>query len=155
MLKTIITYEFWSMSFKVKFSYADRKLQFGNKTKLKQLVQDLFIREKMLLNNIQYVFCSDNYLFNINKRFLKHNTLTDIITFPLSEKSEPIEAEIYISIDRVKENSKLINSRFSDELVRVVCHGALHLCGYSDKKKADITKMRKREDFFIKLFNSN
>lgn len=136
----------------VQFSYADRKLTFNSKTKLKQLVQVVFKKEKIKLAYVQYVFCSDDFLLQINSQFLNHNTYTDIITFPLNSKNQRIEAEIYISVDRVKDNAKQYNSSFKQELIRVVAHGALHLCGYKDKTKAQALQMRTKEQYYIKQF---
>jgi rRNA maturation RNase YbeY len=84
---------------------------------------------------------------------LQHDYYTDIITFGLSEKNQPIEAEIYISIDRVKENASNLSIAYQQEMLRVLFHGALHLCGYKDKSKADIKLMRGKEDFYIGLYN--
>jgi probable rRNA maturation factor len=137
---------------KVHFNYADRKLNIPNKTNLKAFVEQLFKQEKKELGCIRYVFCSDEYLLEINKASLNHDYYTDIITFGLSEPNQPIEAEVYVSIDRVKENAFSMNIPFKEELYRVVFHGALHLCGYKDKKKEDILVMRKKEDEYLKLF---
>lgn len=137
----------------VQFSYADRKLTFNKKTILKQLILDIFKKEKKKLRYINYVFCSDDFLLNINQQFLNHNTYTDIITFPLSNANNPIEAEIYISTDRLKENAKSFEVNFQQELVRVVAHGALHLCGYKDNTKSQSQEMRKKELYFINYFS--
>ena len=134
---------------KVHFNYADRKLNIPNKTSLKDFVELLFKKENKELSIINYVFCSDVYLLEINKASLNHDYYTDIITFGLSEPNLPIEAEVYISIDRVKDNAKNLNLTFKNELLRVVFHGALHLCGYKDKKKSDIEQKRKKEDDYL------
>ena len=141
---------------KVSFSYADRTLRIANKTAVKAAVESLFKKEKVVLDHLSYVFCSDEYLLTINSSFLQHNSYTDIITFDLSEKAAPgITGEIYISLDRVKDNSIRFSSGFRDELLRVVFHGALHLCGYKDKKPADIALMRKKEAEYMALFYKN
>lgn len=139
---------------KVHFNYADRKLNLSNKTTLKDFVELLFKQEKKQLSNIQFVFCSDEYLLEINKACLNHDYYTDIITFGLSEPNFPIEAEVYISIDRVADNAKNLKLTFKNELLRVVFHGALHLCGYKDKKKSDVEQMRQKEDYYLKAYNS-
>lgn len=143
---------FGAINFMIQFSYADKKLSFNKKTKLKQLVQIIFKKEKQTLAHINYVFCSDDYLLTINQQFLNHHTYTDIITFPLSNKNEPIEAEIYISVDRIKENALQFKTNFQQELARVVAHGALHLCGFKDKTKAQIIQMRAKEQQYITYF---
>jgi probable rRNA maturation factor len=135
---------------KVFFHYADRRLTIKAKTKIKEVVHSIFKKEKLTLQRIDYIFCSDEYLLEINRQFLNHDYYTDIITFNLSESKE-ITGEVYISLDRVKENAGLLNVAFLDELVRVVFHGALHLCGYKDKKKSDIELMRSNENYYIKL----
>ena len=119
---------------------------------LKQFLLALFKKEKHPLSSLTYIFCSDDELLEINRQFLKHDYYTDIITFNLAPKNAPIEGEIYISIDRVKENALQIGTTITEELHRVIFHGALHLCGYKDKSKVDITEMREAEDRYIKLY---
>ncbi|QLH33074.1 MAG: rRNA maturation RNase YbeY [Cyclobacteriaceae bacterium] len=102
-------------------------------------------------SELSYVFCSDDFLLSINKEFLKHNTLTDIITFRLSESGEPIEAEVYISIDRVAENALNFRTTVDQELHRVIIHGVLHLIGFKDKKPAEKALMRKTEEACLSL----
>lgn len=106
------------------------------------------------INHINFIFTSDRYLLELNKRYLKHNSYTDIITFDLSEKDQLKNAEIYISVDRVKENSRLMNISFKSEIHRVIFHGVLHLCGYKDKSKKDTKKIRNREDFYLYKYSS-
>jgi len=88
----------------------------------------------------------------MNKQFLNHPDYTDILTFPLSDKNQPIEGEIYISIDRIKYNSLIFNTSFKSEFLRVVFHGALHLCGYNDHSSQEIKKMRERENHYLRLY---
>lgn len=134
------------------FRYADRRLTLTQKTAVRAFVENLFRNEKKPLAQINYIFCSDEYLLDINRSFLQHDYYTDIITFGLSAPGEPVEAEIYISTDRVKDNAGQLSISFRDEMLRVIFHGALHLCGYKDKKKADIALMRKKEDYYLQLF---
>lgn len=137
----------------IHFFYADKKLPSTiNKTSLKQMVSFIFKNERKVFKSIDYIFCSDTYLLELNRTMLNHDYYTDIITFPLHEKNQPIEAEIYISIDRVKENATLQKVLFKAELARVVAHGALHLCGYKDKLKKDIAEMRAKEDEYSNAF---
>lgn len=96
--------------------------------------------------NINYIFCSDEYLLGINKQFLQHDTLTDIITFDLSENDKIMDAEIYVSVERVSENAEKFGVTYEHELHRVIFHGALHLCGFKDKKAEEVKAMRAAEE---------
>lgn len=104
--------------------------------------------ENKTIGEIQIIFCQDSFLSQINKDYLKHNTLTDIITFQYEE--HPIQAEIYISLERVKENAESMQTDYLSELSRVIIHGVLHCCGYSDKTEKDQLKMRERENIAMK-----
>lgn len=99
---------------------------------------------------INVIFCNDPYLLNLNKKYLKHNTLTDIITFDYSEK-KTLSGDIFISVDRVKENHKLLKTSLKDETHRIVIHGVLHLCGLKDKKPTDKNIMTKAENYWLSL----
>ncbi len=135
----------------VRFNHADvKQLSFKNKKFIKEIVVRIFLDEAKKVNKINYIFCSDTYLLEINKKYLTHNFFTDIISFDLSE-GEAVTGEIYISIDRVKENAIIHSASFRKELLRVIFHGVLHLCGYKDKKKSEITLMRKKEDYYLQL----
>lgn len=151
-------YEFWSNRYpfmkRVTFRYADRKLVLAQKMTIQRFVETIFKKEKKKLAHINYVFCSDAYLLNINRDFLTHDYYTDIITFELSETSEPVEAEIYISTDRVKDNSGQLGVSFKEEMLRVIFHGALHLCGYKDKKKNEVALMREKENHYLSTYLS-
>ena len=123
---------------------------------LKKFIIQLFIKEEKPLQSIYIIFCSDEYLLEINKQHLQHDFYTDIITFDLSESpSNPIIGELYISIDRVKDNAALRDEKFSTELLRVIFHGLLHLCGFKDKTKSDIKTMREKEDEYLGLYNNS
>ena len=107
---------------------------------------------KRKLGEIQYILCDDKYLLLINKKFLKHDTFTDIITFSSSANSKSIiSGEIYISIERIEENMKLYRSNFKTEFSRVLVHGLLHLLGYNDSTSDEKTIMRKKEDYYLNL----
>ncbi len=126
-----------------------------NRNKLKDFIVEIFKSENKQLETINFIFTTDKYLLNINKQFLKHNFLTDIITFELSKPDLPVIADVYISIDRIKENSLNLKSGFTAELLRVIFHGALHLCGYSDKTIMQKKIMAKRENLYLsRYFNS-
>ena len=123
-----------------------------NRNKLKQFLKSIFKLENVKLESINYIFSTDKAIYSINKEFLKHDFFTDIITFSLSEKGKPVVADIYISVDRVRDNALLQKETFQRELHRVVFHGALHLCGYGDKSREEIKAMRKREDYYLSRY---
>lgn len=125
---------------------------FNQKKKLKQAIADLMDEERKEFESLDYIFCSDEYLLAINQTYLQHDDLTDIITFDLSDHPGIVKGEIYISIERVYDNSILFNTSFRDELIRVVFHGALHLCGYKDKTTTEQTKIRNKEDYYMQRF---
>jgi probable rRNA maturation factor len=106
---------------------------------------------KAQISSINYILSSDSYLHKINLDFLSHDTYTDIITFPYSEAITGIESDIYLSIDRVLENSTNLNQTFEDELHRVLLHGLLHLLGHDDKIDTQKVEMRKSEDYYLSL----
>ena len=106
-------------------------------------------KEGFRIDNIHYIFCSDEFLRRINIKHLSHKSYTDIITFDLSREKKKLNAEIYISVDRVRDNAVLYKVPFYNELSRVMIHGILHLCGYSDKSQADIQMMRRKENIYI------
>jgi probable rRNA maturation factor len=137
----------------VRFNYADVKsITIGNKKGIKEFLGGMFQKEGKPLKRLDYIFCSDEYLLVINRSHLQHDYYTDIITFDLSEGVE-IVGEVYISVDRVKENASQHSSSFQLELLRVMFHGVLHLVGYRDKKKSEITLMREKEDYYLRLFD--
>tara|TARA_B100000902_G_scaffold12252_1_gene14934 strand:- start:69560 stop:69982 length:423 start_codon:yes stop_codon:yes gene_type:complete len=110
--------------------------------------------EKSELNEINYIFCNDDFLLRKNKKYLNHDNFTDIITFDYSEKDK-ITSDIMISIDRVRENSIIFEKSFEEELYRVMVHGVLHLLGYDDKTNKDKTIMRKKEDIYLNIILNN
>ena len=115
---------------------------------MKKQIEAAFRLEGKKLDSVNYIFCSDAEILKINQQYLNHDYYTDIITFDLSD-SEFIQGEVYISIDRVRDNSKKMKLTFSAEIRRVIFHGALHLCGYDDKGKTEKTLMTKKEDFYL------
>jgi probable rRNA maturation factor len=129
-----------------------QKVSLKDRTQLKRFLTSLFKKEKKPLAELNYIFCSDQYLLEINRQFLQHDFYTDIITFPLSDPGQPISGEIYISVDRVRENAAAFGSSIRKELHRVIFHGALHLCGYKDKSPRDEKLMRKMEDRYLALY---
>ena len=134
------------------FNNADRSTSLRSRTELKTFINKQCLKEGVHIETLQYVFCSDAFLLDINKRFLNHNFYTDIISFDLSEQKGRLIGDVYISIDRVKENAKTEGNLYTHELLRVVFHGALHFCGYKDKKPADQKMMRSMEDKWLKAY---
>ena len=105
------------------------------------------------IKELNYVFCSDEYLYQMNRDYLKHDTYTDIITFDNSEKKDDIEGDIFVSIDRVRENAKTHTQEVETEVNRVLAHGLLHLMGYKDKTQEEAALMRLKEEESIKLYS--
>jgi probable rRNA maturation factor len=134
----------------VQFFFNDVKPYLPERMRLRQFIEGIFHNEKRRLESLNFIFCTDGYLLSINRHYLKHDFYTDIITFDLSAASKsPINGEIYISTERVKDNALHLQSTFKEELHRVIFHGVLHLCGYKDKLPAQIKQMRYKEDFYL------
>ena len=140
---------------KVAFYNADAKYRLQKKEETILLIKNVFRIEGRSLNSVNYIFCTDTYLLHINKEFLQHDFYTDIVTFDLSNSPNETIGEIYISKDRVIDNAKMLKIPKHQEMLRVIIHGALHLCGYKDKKKSEITQMREKEDYFLRLFEND
>ena len=136
---------------KVNFFFDGTLFSLRDRTKLKRFVEFIFKQEKVALGSLNYVFCSDKKLLEINREYLKHDYLTDIITFDLSEDRFVI-AEVYISGERVRKNAAEHGVTFKVELHRVIFHGALHLCGYNDKTSLDSQTMREKEDYYLEKY---
>lgn len=136
----------------VHFFYQSPCPQLRNRTRLKKFIPRIFKKERKSQGTISVIFCTDEYLFNINKQYLNHSYYTDIITFSLAPQDKPINGELYISVDRVKDNAKTLKQSFKTEIHRVIFHGILHLCGHKDKLKSDSEKMRKAENDAIKQY---
>lgn len=117
----------------------------------KPWLEDLIKYEEKKVGNINYIFCNDEYLLKVNQDFLQHDYYTDIITFD-SVKGKTINGEIFVSLQRVKDNASLLSKPYEEELRRVLAHGVLHLCGYKDKAPGDEKLMRQKEDFYINRF---
>ena len=110
-------------------------------------------QEGQTIQALNFIFCSDKYLHQINVEYLNHDTYTDVITFPYMEEGKPIEGDIFISIDRIKENAENFKSTFKNELHRVMIHGTLHLLGYGDKSPEDKLRMTEKENAYLALLN--
>jgi len=138
----------------IEFFAQDIPFKLPHPSKTRRWIQEVIQREGHSLNHLNFIFCSDAYLLEMNQQYLNHNTLTDIITFDNSEEEGSIEGDIFISVERVRENAASIGVSFDDELHRVIIHGVLHLLGYPDKSAAEKTRMRKKEDACLSLRTS-
>ena len=126
--------------------------QLENTKILTDWVTRIIVSEGAMVKQVDYIFCDDEYLLEINQKYLDHDTYTDIITFDYT-KGKQIAGDIFISIDRIKENAHTFSVDFKEELLRVMAHGVLHLLGYNDKSKKDSVLMRNKENEKIKLFH--
>lgn len=132
--------------------YSENDFVLADHRKYEKWIERVIASEERKLEEISYIFCDDEYLLNLNEEFLKHDTYTDIITFDYSV-GKILQGDIYISTDRVKENSDEFNVSFEEELRRVIIHGVLHLCGYKDKTKEQSLLMRQKEEEKMELFH--
>ena len=136
----------------INFFSEDVSFQLPEKQKRKKWLKQIAASSQFKLGDLNYIFCSDEYLLKINIDYLDHDTYTDIITFDNSEVEGKIEGDIFISIDRVRDNAKDLNTSETAELSRVISHGLFHLMGYKDKTKAQALEMRNKEEYAIDLF---
>lgn len=135
----------------ISFNY-ETKFELTNEDQISSWISAVILSENKKEGDINYIFCNDEYLINLNEQYLNHNTLTDIISFDYSVGNE-LHGDIFISIERVKENAEDFKVSFQEELNRVLVHGVLHYCGYKDKSEQDEQIMRKKEDEKIKMFH--
>lgn len=133
----------------INFFEEDISFKLKNKTAVKQWIKAAIEAEGYKLKELNYIFCSDEYLLKINQQYLDHDTYTDIVTFDNSEKEGVTEGDIFISIDRIRENAVKFNSGEINELHRVIIHGALHLLGYLDKTAEKKKIMTGKEDYYL------
>lgn len=134
------------------FHYLERRAKFSGTRIIKEVILKIFSDHKIDIKRIDYIFCSDAHLLSLNNRFLNHNYFTDVISFTLHQKDQSVEGEIYISIERVRENSKIYKTSFLDEMLRVIFHGALHLCGFEDKGGVQKQLMTLKENKYLKIY---
>jgi rRNA maturation RNase YbeY len=133
--------------------YSETDFNLNNKQTYKNWLKSIIEKNSKRVGEINYIFCDDPYLLEINQKYLNHDFYTDIITFDYSE-GKKIHGDIYISIDRVRENATLYNQTFDKELLRVLSHGVLHLCGFDDQNQEDKIQMTNQEDEAIILYDS-
>ncbi|MBN2745312.1 MAG: rRNA maturation RNase YbeY [Bacteroidales bacterium] len=139
------------MSGKINFYYEDTDFEILNSIFVQKWLFDVLESKSYQPSKINYIFCSDVYLLKINLQFLNHDYYTDIITFPYSSNPKGLVSDIFVSIDRVRENATNFDHSFTDELHRVMVHGILHLIGFDDHADEDKTLMRKMEDYYLNL----
>lgn len=135
------------------FSSENTNFDLKGKMRVKKWITDIIKAQGQKVGDISYVFCDDDYLIQVNREYLDHDTYTDIITFDYVE-GKIVSGDILISVDRVKENAQLFNTTFEQELHRVIIHGILHLLGQADKSDEDAAMMRKKEEAALALWNS-
>jgi len=141
---------------RVSFFEEDIRYNLKDKLKVKQWIKDTIAAEGYQLDELTYIFCSDAYLLQINQQYLNHDTYTDIITFDNSAEKGFITGDIFISIERIRENAAKFDKSVVDELHRVIIHGTLHLLGYKDKSPVDRKNMTQMEDKYLdkRAFNT-
>ena len=135
----------------IRFDFLIKGFSLKELGRLRLFIVSIFKENRKQLSSVNYIFCSDRYLLKINQTFLKHDYYTDIISFDLSP-GKVTQGEIFISIDRVRENAANFERSFKEELHRVIFHGALHLCGLNDKTEIEKSKMRRMEDKYLKKY---
>lgn len=135
----------------IRFFSEDIDFKIPHPNRIRRWLRRVAEAEGTFVNELTYVFCSDEYLHRMNVEFLSHDTLTDIITFDSSEEAQGLVGEMYISIDRVTDNAQAFGVPFVQELTRVLVHGILHLCGHLDKTSDDEKKMRSLENIYLQL----
>ena len=133
--------------------HSETRFQLRQKMMYKKWLTALATTHGKKLGDINYIFCDDNYLLQLNLQYLQHDTLTDIITFDYVE-GDLLNGDIYISVERVRENADMFGVTFDEELLRVLAHGLLHLCGFKDKSKKDAAEMRRQEAAAMMLFHN-
>lgn len=136
----------------IQFFFIDVKITLSERRRLKTFIERMFRTEGIQINSLVIIFCSDEYLLGVNRRFLNHDYYTDIITFNLADKEKLVEGEIYISTDRIRENALINKVALQNELHRIIFHGVLHLCGFKDKKSDEKTLMTIEENMYLKMY---
>ena len=136
----------------IHFYFDKTTFSLRNRTRLKHFILQMFEANKKNLAALSFVFSTDREVLKINRQYLNHDFYTDVIAFDLSENDLDVRGEIYISLDRVRQNAKTFHVPIYEELYRVIFHGVLHLCGYEDKSSPGMEKMRKKEDFYLATY---
>lgn len=141
------------MSELINFFSEEINFKLKNKIKIRKWICKVIEKEEHISGNINIIFCSDDFLMKLNRKYLKHNTFTDIITFPMTEEEKIIGGDLYISKERVFENAKTFKIKPTLEILRVIIHGILHLLGYDDRSEEERENMRRKEDFYLKILD--
>ena len=136
----------------INFFNEDIDFKLKGKNNFKAWLKKVAEKEGFRINDLNYIFCSDQYLHKINLEYLDHDTYTDIITFDNSEEEKIIEGDIFVSIERIRDNSIILNTLLEEETKRVIVHGLLHLCGHNDYSIGDKKEMRRLESEYILIF---
>lgn len=135
------------------FFYEDVDDSIIDEEKIISWLSLLMEEEKVVPGAVSYIFCTDNYLLELNQTYLDHDTLTDIITFQYENHPEPVSGDIYISVERTRDNAATLGTLPDEELRRVIAHGLLHLCGYKDKSPEEEKIMRAKENYYLERFS--
>ncbi|GAC1416544.1 MAG: rRNA maturation RNase YbeY [Flavisolibacter sp.] len=136
----------------IDFHTLDVSLRLNERDLLKQFIALIFKKENTALHSIKFIFCKDPYLKALNKKFLNHNYYTDVLSFAITGPSEPLEAEIYLSLDRIRENALKFKTTVQKEIYRVMFHGVLHLCGFKDDNPKNQLQMRQKEEYYLNMY---
>ena len=139
--------------FVTNFFSENKNFKISNKKEIRTLLKEICKKENKKISFINCVFCSDNRLLEINKKYLNNTSLTDVVTFDFTTNKKTIEGDVYISVDRVKENAKKYKQPFKTELLRIIIHGLLHLIGFSDKTKEKKNTMTLKENEYLSMYN--
>lgn len=139
------------MSSLIQFFSEEIDFTLSNETALIASIEDLIVKEKQSADVINIIFCNDNYLLDLNQRFLERDTLTDVIAFDYKEEEGEVAGDIFISIDRARDNALKYDQTEVHEVIRVIFHGILHLCGYADKTDEQKAVMTSKEDYYLSL----
>ena len=139
--------------FVTNFFSENKNFKISNKKEIRTLLKEICKKENKKISFINCVFCSDSRLLEINKKYLNHTSLTDVVTFDFTPNKKNLEGDIYISIDRVKENARKYKETFKTELLRIIIHGLLHLIGFSDKTKEEKNTMTLKENEYLSLYS--
>jgi len=137
----------------ISFQFEHANFEFSDPKKVENWIIKTIETEKCFTGNVTYIFCSDNYLLDVNRKYLNHDYFTDVITFDYVKNSK-ISGDIFISIDRITENAKIFDVSRENELLRVMIHGVLHLIGYDDQTDEQEEEIHKKEDFYLNIYNS-
>lgn len=137
------------MNEKINFFAESINFRLRKKIILRRWIEETVLKEGKISGNVNFIFCNDTYLLKLNLKYLKHNTLTDVISFSFADREEHVCGDIFLSIDRIKENSRKFKQPFQVELLRVMIHGVLHLIGYNDSTEDEKKQMRRKEDQYL------